>query len=308
MKAERRNAPAEGAYAALLTPLRDDVTEPDAAALLDYVDNVVRAGVAGIVLFTTIGEFIHFGLAERMQALRMAIRRSRVPVLVNISHSTLDGAVALAEDAIDSGAAGLLLLPPYFYSYGQHDIQEFFLCFRQEITSDVPLYLYNLPFCTNEISPAVARELLTTGRFAGIYDASDDWTYFESIVDLNGAQKPRVLTGDDKLYLRARRLGAAGCISGWAGVIPELIVAIERALRNGDDNRADLLGQYLHDLIEAAAKLPPQAGLKAMAAARGWKFDTHPVPLSEVSRAELERFRGWLRDWLPGVLRECARV
>lgn len=229
-------------------------------------------------------------------------------MLVNVSHSTLHGAVGLAEDAIDSGVAGLLLLPPYFYGYHQQDTKEFFLRFREEISPETAVYLYNLPFSGNEISESLARELLATGRFAGIYDASQRWSYFESLIDLVHDPRHRVLIGDDKLYLRARRCGAAGCISGLAAAVPELLVAMERSLRNGDERRADLLDGYLQEFAEGVDRLPPEAGLKAAAVSRGWNFDTYAVPLSEISRMELDRFRGWVREWLPGVLRECGRA
>ena len=77
---------ASGIYAALATPRRKDRVEPDTAAFLDYLDEVIRAGVDGIVLFGSTGEFVHFDAVDRMQTLNLAIRRSRVPVLVNISH------------------------------------------------------------------------------------------------------------------------------------------------------------------------------------------------------------------------------
>src|SRR5438552_19188477 len=100
--------PASGVYAALATPRRPNSIEADAAALLDYLDAIVRAGVDGLVLFGSTGEFVHFDLGERMRLLMFAVRRSRVPVLVNVSHSTLVGAVDLAEHAVEIGASGLL--------------------------------------------------------------------------------------------------------------------------------------------------------------------------------------------------------
>jgi 4-hydroxy-tetrahydrodipicolinate synthase len=133
MSLSDRNELAHGVYAALATPRRAGLAEPDTAALLDYVDMVARAGVDGLVLFAATGEFVHFDAADRTHALKMAIRRSRVPVLVNVSHSTLEGALALADGAIDSGAAGLLVLPPYFYHYRQDDIHEFYMRFRSEV-------------------------------------------------------------------------------------------------------------------------------------------------------------------------------
>ena len=103
---------AHGVYAALATPLRRNATEPDTGAFLDYVDVVARTGVNGLVLFGATGEFIHFDAARRAHTLNLVLKRSRLPVLVNVSHSSLGGALELAEDAIDAGASGVLVMPP----------------------------------------------------------------------------------------------------------------------------------------------------------------------------------------------------
>ena len=303
-----RNDLAHGAYAALATPRRTSAPEPDTAAFLDYVDTVVRAGVDGLVLFAATGEFVHFDLVDRIRTLKMAIRRSRAPVLVNVSHSTLDGALALAFDAIDAGAAGLMLLPPYFYRYGQDEIHEFYLRFRSEISNDVPVYLYNLPSCTNEISPPLVAELLATGDFAGMNDASGDWNYFESLIQLPQRPQVQLLIGNERLYLRGRKGGAAGCVSGVAAAVPELLVAMERAIRSQCDDRANLLDRYLQEFVDRIERLPANLGIKNTAIARGWKFNHFAVPLSPATRAEQDDFCRWVRDWLPAVLKECSRA
>src|SRR5437763_11073546 len=115
MATDQQPVAASGVYAALGTPRRPNSTEADGAAMLDYLDAVVQAGVDGLVLFGSTGEFVHFEIEERTRVVSLAIRRSRVPVLVNVSHSTLAGSVELAENASDAGASGLLLMPPYFY-------------------------------------------------------------------------------------------------------------------------------------------------------------------------------------------------
>src|SRR5271156_4719661 len=122
MAQQRKVDLAAGVYAALATPRRRESIEADTAALLDYLDVIVRAGVNGLVLFGSTGEFVHFDTTERMRVCSLAIKRSRAPVLVNVSHSTLDGALLLAESACGSGASGLMLMPPYFYRYNDHQI------------------------------------------------------------------------------------------------------------------------------------------------------------------------------------------
>src|SRR5262249_32619416 len=166
-------------YAALATPLRPASCQPDAAAMLDYLDAVTAGGVNGLVLFGSTGEFFHFGIEERTHLAALAIKRSRVPVLVNASHSTLAGAVLVAEGAMDAGAAGVLLTPPYFFKYSDDHIFEFYKQFLKQTEPRVPVYLYNLTMFLNPLPAGLIVRLLETGGFSGINDSSGDWSLFE---------------------------------------------------------------------------------------------------------------------------------
>ena len=182
MAQKRKVDLAAGVYAALATPRRPESIEADTAALLEYLDTVVRTGVDGLVLFGSTGEFVHFDTEERMRVCSLAIKRSRVPVLVNVSHSTLDGAIQLAESACGLGASGVLLMPPYFYRYADEQIAAFYTQFLAAFAGQLPVYLYNLPFFTNPMSAALAVSLLETGKFAGIKDSSGQWGMFEALL------------------------------------------------------------------------------------------------------------------------------
>jgi dihydrodipicolinate synthase/N-acetylneuraminate lyase len=295
MSLSDRNELAHGVYAELLTPRRPGVVAPDTGALLDYVDNVARAGVDGLVLFGVTGEFVHFDMPDRMHALRMAIRRSRVPVLVNVSHSTLDGAIALADDALSSGAAGVLLLPPCFYPHSDEQLAEFYLQFRKNVSPEMPVYAYDHPYCRNRVSRPLAERLLATGEFAGVIATTED--IFEH---------PRILIADERVYFGARRRGAAGCVSQVAAALPELLVALDRAIRSQSESRATLLNAHLQDFLEHTEQLPPLTGISAAAAGRGWKLVHPPVPLDRGARHDLDEFVEWLRGWLPAMLKACA--
>jgi dihydrodipicolinate synthase/N-acetylneuraminate lyase len=299
--------PASGVYAALATPRRPTSIEGDAAALLDYLDAIVRAGVDGLVLFGSTGEFVHFDVGERMRLLMFAVRRSRVPVLVNVSHSTLVGTVDLAEHALEVGAAGVLLMPPYFYVYGDGQLARFYEDFVQLLGGKIPIYLYNLPFFTNRISAELAVQLLGSGAFAGIKDSSGEWQTFETLNALKAKRRFQLLTGNESLYLRARSAGADGIVSGVAAAIPELLVAMDEAFRKSDLERAQRLNIRLQEFVEWLEKFPATVGIKQAAAARGWKHDQLSVPLDEQTAAILRTFQEWLRDWIPMVVSDCAR-
>jgi dihydrodipicolinate synthase/N-acetylneuraminate lyase len=309
MESTHQDQRAKGVYAALATPRRKNLAEPDGAALLDYLDRVSRAGVDGLVLFGATGEFVHFDVADRIHALNLAIKRSRIPVLVNVSHSTLDGALVMAENAIDSGAAGVLILPPYFYRYDDDDIEEFLLRFAQCIDGRISVYLYNLPQYTNPIPTEVGGRLLGTGQFAGIKDSSADWESFQALRNLRDQFEFQLLAGNEKIYLRQQLEGGTdGIVSGVSGALPELVLAVDRAFQKREPERARQFDAYLQEFLEWIGKLPPTVGIKQAAALRGWHVDQPAIPLGPSGSAELARYLDWLKDWMPMTIEECVRA
>src|SRR5437868_8327922 len=139
-----------GVYVAAITPHRKGSDEADLAGMLELVDFLAAAGVNGIAMLGSTGEFLHLTSDGRIRLVQLAVKRSRVPVLVGIGHPTLDGAVVLGREAVSAGAAGLLLMPPYFYRYSQEDIREFYLQFAAILGQTARIFLYNIPFFTNE--------------------------------------------------------------------------------------------------------------------------------------------------------------
>ena len=126
-------------FAAAITPHRAGVEGPDFSALLDLVDFLAAAGVRGVCLLGTTGEFLDYSFDERQRLVYLAVKRSRVPIIAGVSHSTLAGAIQIAGEATAAGAEGLLLAPPYYFRYGQREIEEFYTQFARETGDTVPI-------------------------------------------------------------------------------------------------------------------------------------------------------------------------
>jgi dihydrodipicolinate synthase/N-acetylneuraminate lyase len=293
-----------GVYAALATPRRIDSTEADTAALLEYLDVVTASGVNGLVLFGATGEFVHFDLEERVRVAGLAIKRSRIPVLVNVSHSSLAGAVYLAENAANVGATGLLLMPPYFYRYSEEQIGEFYDRFVQIVEPEIPVLLYNLPACTNPITATLAKRLLTTGALAGIKDSSGDWPYFEALLAFRAQKMFALMVGHEGVFTRGQAGGADGIVSGVSAAFPELIVAIDRAVKSECAERTAYLGSRLEELMVRIDRFPAPVAIKAAAIARGWLSERFALPFDSQTARELSEFRDWFKSWHPVVLAE----
>lgn len=296
----------EGVLAAAITPSRSDRYEMDLGAALEVIDFLNAKHVRGIALFGATGDFPHFTAEERIRLSHMAIKRSRIPVIVNATHSSFEGAANIAQDAIGSGAAGLLLMPPHFYRYSAADIREYYLRFADEVGPRVPILLYNLPAYNNPIPIEVALELLKQGVAAGIKDSSGDWAYLAQLIEARKSNGFLLMVGNDNLFTRGRLSGADGLISGCACAIPELVLALERAILARNDVALVNLTARLAEFIRWIEDFPGPNGVREAVAIRGLKIGRRVAPFAPSTERQMEQFREWFRAWLPIVVKEAA--
>jgi len=293
--------PFAGINVAAVTPHGKRGDEPDIAATLELIDFLCAAGVQGITLLGSTGEFVNLDSDDRVRMAYLAVKRSRVPVLAGVSHSTLDGALALGREATAAGAAGLLVMPPYFFRYGQPEVREFYMRFAEEIGHAAPLYLYNIPVFTNAIARETAAELLASGHFAGIKDSSGDWEYFEALLRQAQDHAFTLLVGHDSIFARARMAGADGIVSGIACAVPELLLSLDRAIQEGAAAEIERLDVRLQEFVHRIEGFPAPIGIKAALAERGIKTGHLATPLGRQTRAALDEFREWFRGWLKSL-------
>ena len=281
-----------------MTPRRAQEYSIDLGATLELVDFLGESGVAGIVLLGSTGEFVHFALDDRRHMVNFAAKRSRVPLVVNVSHSTLDGAVELAREAAMAGAAALLLMPPYYYRYSQEAIIKFYLTFAAEVGEAAPLYL-------SGVAVATAVNLLATGLFAGIVESTGDLDDFRPLAGQSSRTPFLLLAGCERTYVAARDLGAGGIVSAIASAVPELMVALDEAIHAGASERIARLEARVIEFLDWTDQIPFPVGIKEAAKKRKLKMGAPAAPLSDQESRKLEEFREWFAGWLPAVLREC---
>lgn len=274
---------------------------------MELIDFLCQSGVKGIALLGSTGEFVHFALDDRRHMVNFAAKRCRLPLLVNVSHSTLDGAIELAREAATAGVSGILLMPPYYFRQDQDAIRSFYLAFAQAIGEALPIFLYNIPSCTDEIGLSTAVDLLKTGRFAGIKDSSGDISYFRALGEQCARTPFTLLAGYERIYVEARRGGAHGAIFGTASAVPELLVALDAALCAGTEERIERLEARLVEFVDRIELFPMAVGIKEAVKQRKLKSGGLAVPLGQEGERKLAEFAEWFRGWLPEVLRECRQ-
>lgn len=281
----------EGVFADALTPRRDG--EIDLGAMLEIIDFLNAARVGGMVLFGAAGEAVHFALPDRLKLFNLAVRRSRVPVIAGVSHSTLDGAIELAQAAIRADAAALLLAPPCAYRCRQADLCDFFLGFAQEVDG-APILLHHLPAHAGPMETATAAALLATGKFEGVADSSGDARWLSEVVSACQVSFKAVAGSDDALVDCHPRLA----ISAAACAIPELFRNLS----------ASPVASRLPEFLARASCFPFPMAIREALTVRRVSAGPHAVGPSSATAARLAEFRDWFRDWLPATLDEACRA
>jgi dihydrodipicolinate synthase/N-acetylneuraminate lyase len=281
-----------GVYPAAVTPHRRDGHEADYGAMLELVDFLGRFGTQGVCLLGETGEFLNIRFSERIRLVHLAVKRSRVPVIAGVSHSTLDGAIELASEAISSDAGGLLLMPPYFFRYGQDDLLEFYQQFAAQVPARVPVVLDNVPHFTTPIEISTARQLLSSGRFAGIRDSSSDLEYQQQLLALQSELGFLLFSGRDRGY------GPAGVMSPAAGVVPEVYVALLKAVAEGEAQKVEFLECKVRELADWMDRFPAPGAAKTAVSLRNLKTGPLAVPLPPEKDAMLVEFQKWFVPWL----------
>ncbi|MFC7884632.1 4-hydroxy-tetrahydrodipicolinate synthase [Streptomyces sp. NPDC057376] len=279
----RSPAPFGRALCAMVTPFTESgALDLDGAQRL--ADRLVSGGCDGLVLSGTTGESPTTTDAEKA-ALVTAVREAvgeRATLVAGVGTADTRHTVELALAAEKAGADGLLVVSPYYSRPPQDALEAHF----REVAdaSGLPLVLYDIPGRTGtRIEPATLVRLADHPRIVAVKDCS---------YDLLGTQQVLARTdlayyaGCDEQVLALYAVGAAGCVSTVANVVPELFRSVLDAFDASDTGRAALLQRRAVPLIEAmmAAGLPGTVTAKALLGALDLPAGPVRAPLRAAGR------------------------
>lgn len=275
--------PPPGVYAPLLT-LYDGGEDIDLAVTAAFARRLADSGLHGLVVAGSTGEF-HLHTPEERRALLEAVVEAcpGTPVLVQVGAPAQRDAIALARHAAASGAAGLMLITPYYNRVGTSELTAFAHAVHRAVPG-LPLIAYTMPAMAGSQWPLeLLRELAADGVVSGVKESADEVGRMLQII--NGCPPPfAAFCGTPPLLIPSVLAGGHGGILAIANAVPERCVAVYAAAAAGDGRRAAELFAPLIPLIGAirAAGAAP-TGLRAAAAVRFGVSDATRGPLAPVA-------------------------
>lgn len=227
-----------GVVPAMATPFTAD-HRLDEARVGELIDSYIRAGVHGISVAGSQGEFFALERDEHIRLLELSMRAidGRVPLYAGTGGATTRDAIALTQAAEALGADLALVITPYFVQPTQDELVAHYTAVA--CATKLPVMLYNNPPRTsvNVLPATLARCMQAADNIVGMKDSGGDLT--QSIEYLLTASRPALLfSGRDTIALSMMFHGAQGTISPAANVFPELMVRMYDALRAGRHDEA----------------------------------------------------------------------
>jgi len=284
-----------GCLTALVTPFADGGI--DYAALERLVERQIAAGVNGLVPCGSTGESATLSHDEHAEVVRavVEISRGRVPVIAGTGSNATAEAIALTKRAEAAGAAGALLISPYYVKPTQDGIYRHYAAIAE--ASKLPLIVYNIPGRTaSNITPETMARLASIPTVVGVKEASGNLEQVLAIRRLAGHDFG-IWSGDDGLTLPIVACGGHGVISVTSNVVPERFAKMVSRMLADDfaaaRNEMEALLPLVQALFVEVNPIPVKTALHFM----GFCRDEFRLPLTPLSEANREPLRRTLQEF-----------
>ena len=250
-----------GALAPVLTPFTRHL-EPDVDRFIAHcrwlVDNH-----AGLAIFGTNSEAASLAVDERIRPHRR-VAGSRDPgVEADARNRRLldQGRRDPDRHAVRSGAAGVLMVPPFYYKGVTDDgVFAYYSEVIEQVGDDrLAIYLYHIPQVTQvPVTLALIERLLKRypKAIAGAKDSAGDWNNSKAMIDAYASGGFDVFPASEALLSKALAIGGAGCISATVNMNPAGINALYEKWSTAEGEALQARADAIRRIFQSPIMIP----------------------------------------------------
>jgi 4-hydroxy-tetrahydrodipicolinate synthase len=250
----------------------------------------------GLAFLGTNSEANSIGPDERMDMIDALIQAKLDPkgMMPGTGACDLQTSVRLTRRAVESGCAGVLMLPPFYYKGVSDDgLYRYYSEVIQRVGDErLRIYLYHIPPVAQVgISLGLIDRLLRAypGTIAGLKDSSGDWANTQAMLERFAPMGFDVFSGSETFLLQTLRHGGAGCISATANVNAAAIHALYQNWRESDADARQQALDVVRLIFQSFPMIPAlKAAIAHWSGADAWSRVRPPlVELDEAQHAGL---------------------
>lgn len=300
----------QGAFTALVTPFTRS-GDLDETALQRLLQRQLEAGIDGLVPCGTTGESPTLSSDERARVIELTVQAARrggaaggTTVVAGTGSNDTRATIAATRRAASLGADAALVVAPYYNKPDQRMLEAHYRAVADE--GGLPVVVYNVPGRTGvNVAADTLLRLAEHERIIAVKEASANLEQIMTIV----RDRPdgfAVLSGDDSWTLPLLGLGGDGVISVASNEVPQAMVALCAAARDGDWATARRIHEQHLELFRINFVSPNPVPVKAALAEMGLIEDELRQPLLPLAAPQRRQLLEVLAGL--GLVGETARV
>ena len=258
------------------------------------LDRYLEVGVTGYLVLGSNGEAVYLEHDEKLRLIEAA--RKRIPdsmlLLAGTGLESTRATIELTREAAERGVDGVLVKNPSYYK-SRMDRDAYLAHFTAVAdASPVPIVLYNVPMFTGiSMAADVVIDLSRHPNIHGLKESAGNVQLISEVVWSAPADGFSVLAGSAQTLYPNMMAGARGGIVALACAAPAAMLALYRAVVDGDYPRAARLQRILAPSAVAVTAKYGVAGLKAAMETCGFRsgLPRRPLlPCDDTARRDLE--------------------
>jgi len=241
------NENAAGVYIISATPFTESGAI-DYASADQLVDFYLERGVTGMTILGMMGEAPKLSSEETLLFIQAMLKRvaGRVPVIVGVSNAGIANIAEVSQQAMDEGAAGVMIAPPRGLATDESLYNYFAHCF-EALGPEIPVCYQDFPLATGVSLSADLFIRMVEDFDQLVMLKHEDWPGLNKLskVRESNGRRVSILCGNGGIFLPEEMArGADGAMTGFA--FPEMLVDVVRLCNEGSvDSASDLFDAYL---------------------------------------------------------------
>ncbi|TCO06056.1 4-hydroxy-tetrahydrodipicolinate synthase [Natronoflexus pectinivorans] len=274
-----------GSIVAIVTPFKEN-GDIDFETYDSLVEWHIEQGTDGLVVCGTTGETPALSEEEDAMMIERTVKivNGRIPVIAGTGSNSTKDCIKYSNTAKKAGVDALLVVAPYYNKPSDKGMYQHFSGVAKAV--DLPIILYNVPGRTGScISAKLAIQLAKDHKnIIAIKEAGGSMSVFAELL-ANRPEGFKVYSGDDFLATSANLLGADGCISVVANLVPKDFHELMIASLDGDVKKSKSLFFKYKALMEHMFAESNPLPVKTALALMGKVNETFRLPLCTMEDA-----------------------
>jgi len=213
-----------------LPTLTDGDGNLDKQKMSRLLDQVISAGVHGVLALGTCGEFYALRRETRQETAEFVVNyvNGRVPVILGIGGTCIDDVLYFGQHAACCGADVVLVINPYYVPLSAESLFRFYQTVAENLA--LPIMIYNFPQLTGHSISAdmVSRLAQQFPSIIGIKDTINNISHIRELINTVKLHRPDFLifAGYDEYLLDTLIVGGDGGFPATANFSPEVTVKL----------------------------------------------------------------------------------